>query len=64
MSVINWLEFNTTQSDVEDILNGNSAVFVPPEDDSFGENLESSNRWLLSIFISYFFKCISYWTYY
>ena len=53
MSAINWLEYNLTISQVENILDGNTARFNPPNDDSFGDNLSSTNRWLLSIATSY-----------
>ena len=53
MSAIDWINFNTSQSDVEKILNENPAVFDPPKNDSFGENVTSTNRWLISIAVSY-----------
>ena len=52
-SALDWLSYNTSADDVSSIINANPAVFDPPDDDSFGDDITSTDRWLISIITSY-----------
>ena len=53
MSITDWLNYNKTENDISKILNSDPSLFNPPDNDSFGDNITSTDRWLLSIFLSY-----------
>ena len=50
-----WLKYNATQGQLIDHLNdpANTENYFPPDNDSFGKDITTTDRWLLSLALSF-----------
>ena len=54
VSLIDLISNNITREEFKQIKKQNPALFNPSNNDSFGENITSTERWITSIFTSWF----------
>ena len=58
MSIVDWKNYNTTESDIKEFLKSDVVTFESSKTNSFGSDIQSTESWLLSIATSYLLSVV------